>query len=878
MGWNDLIGRQLGSYTIIDELGRGGSSRVYRGRDDDAQRDVAIKVIPNDAEDRVGFVRRFEREVQAVAQLNHPNIVAVYDRGETDDLVYLVMQCVSGGTLRLRLGRPLPLGAAAALIIQMALALHHAHLHGIIHRDVKPSNMLLDSSNPHYLLLTDFGIAKLQGMRGLTKTGTTIGTPEYMSPEQAEGKEIDPRADVYSLGCVLYEALAGRPPFTGSTPVSVLYQQVHSRPAYIRGFNPDAPREVVRILEQALAKRPEDRFGTADGLAQALYPFADDSLPAFLPRPATGTLHLPPSPPPLAVARTPSLQSVPLPSPETPALPDVQPVSSQSQSKQWDGAISAKPDSDRLVRPAPDSGKLIEPLSSDGLGGAIPSAPQRGLGAEGLDAIFPDDPEAQNARNMYQVAQRSAASGKLGGRRATAGPSSASNMPGVPNISGASGSPSTPNVPGAQGMAGISNTPNFSGIPGLSGSPSMPNIPGMPGVQGIAGRTSGPLSGEGQPGQPGQTSRPRGASGSQTIPLPAFRLPSKKTQPLNLPLTADGRLDMEALMAQVEAPRPPSSPLAPPPPVTRYESPSGPMRGQPREQTSAMPGFGDSKYPAYPSTGTYSAGAGAYDPLSRMPDADGWERYGVGAEQHWQDEVPGQTTGQSDTSVSAFRRAYVETSELHAEDPVWRPEPEVRGRVSPGAMRRKVPPRIGRGPMIAGIAVAALLLVSLVAWVGLSASGVLTLARGNTHPTPIVKATATSTQLPTATTTHDATVTATTNPQAALDRQAAASFRAVTLATYSDRGCGSTTTHFSSGQAIFVNLCASDSAASGPMSVTIRQDGRVLYTMVSGQYISAGSHYWYSRYGLPSGTYDMVVTLQIDGRSATARDIQFTVG
>ncbi|MGZ3716325.1 MAG: serine/threonine-protein kinase, partial [Ktedonobacterales bacterium] len=157
MGWNDLIGRQLGSYTIIDELGRGGSSRVYRGRDGDTQRDVAIKVIPNDAEDRVGFVRRFEREVQAVAQLNHPNIVAVYDRGETEDLVYLVMQCVTGGTLRLRLGSPLSLGTAAALIIQMALALHHAHLHGIIHRDVKPSNMLLDSTNPHYLLLTDFG-------------------------------------------------------------------------------------------------------------------------------------------------------------------------------------------------------------------------------------------------------------------------------------------------------------------------------------------------------------------------------------------------------------------------------------------------------------------------------------------------------------------------------------------------------------------------------------------------------------------------------------------------------------------------------------------------------------------------------------------------
>ncbi|HKV86053.1 MAG TPA: serine/threonine-protein kinase, partial [Ktedonobacterales bacterium] len=187
MGWNDLIGRQLGQYTIIEEIGRGGSSHVYRGHDADQLRDVAIKVIPNDAEDRVGFVRRFEREVQAVAQLNHPNIVTVYDRGETDDLVYLVMQCVMGGTLRNRLGKPVLIAEAAAQVTQMAQALHHAHLRGIVHRDVKPSNMLIDRENPGHLLLTDFGIAKLQGARGLTKTGTTIGTPEYMAPEQAEG-------------------------------------------------------------------------------------------------------------------------------------------------------------------------------------------------------------------------------------------------------------------------------------------------------------------------------------------------------------------------------------------------------------------------------------------------------------------------------------------------------------------------------------------------------------------------------------------------------------------------------------------------------------------------------------------------------------------
>lgn len=857
MGWNDLIGRQLGSYTIMDELGRGGSSRVYRGHDSETQRDVAIKVIPNDAEDRVGFVRRFEREVQAVAQLNHPNIVAVYDRGETDDLVFLVMQCVTGGTLRLRLGRPLSLGMAAALTIQMALALHHAHLHGIIHRDVKPSNMLLDSTNPNYLLLTDFGIAKLQGMRGLTKTGTTIGTPEYMSPEQAEGKEIDPRADVYSLGCVLYEALSGRPPFTGSTPVSVLYQQVHSRPAYIRGFNPDVPRGLVRVLEQALAKRPEDRFGTADGLAQALYPFADDSLPSFLPRPGTGTLQRAVAPS-LPAERTappsaPATPPLPLPAPltlATPAMPELAPASAASQP--WDGAVSATPGSGGLVQRSPDSGKLIPPLSTDGLGELIPPVSERGLGAEGLDAIFPDDPESKSARNAYQATHRASASGKSGSRSA---PFRLTGTPNVSSIPSAPGSPDMPSIPGAPGMAGTPATP------------SLPGIPGMPGVQGIAGRTSGPLSGA---GQPGQNSRPRGTSTSQTIPLPAFRLPAKKTQPLNLPLTDDGRLDMEALMSQVEAPRS-SSPLAPPPPVSRYESPSGPVRKQQHEQTPAPSDHGSYNTPMY-------SGPASYDPLSRMPDAGGWESYIPGGDQQWQDDALGMGASRGDSSVSAFRRAYVETSVLHAVEPVWRPEPEERTGMARGSLKRRVPPRIGRGPMVAGIAVAALLLVSLVTWVGLSASGVLTLAHGNGHPKPVVKATATSTALPTGTPTQAATATATTDPQAGLNQQAAASFRAVSLATYNDSGCGYTTSHFSSGQAIYVNLCASDSAASGPMSVMIRQGGQALYTMVYGQYVSPGSHYWYSRYGVPSGTYDMLVTMQIDGHTATARDIQFTVG
>src|SRR5690348_12183582 len=199
MQWNDLIGARLGQYESIEELGRGASARVYKAYQESMQRYVAVKVLGNDAEDRAAFVRRFEREAEVVAQLNHPNIVAVYDSGEADGLVYLVMQCVNGGTFRQRMGQAVGVDIACSAAFQVARALQHAHSRGVVHRDVKPSNMLIDSDDNNRILLTDFGIAKLAGMRGLTKSGTTIGTAEYMSPEQAEGREVDGRADIYSL-------------------------------------------------------------------------------------------------------------------------------------------------------------------------------------------------------------------------------------------------------------------------------------------------------------------------------------------------------------------------------------------------------------------------------------------------------------------------------------------------------------------------------------------------------------------------------------------------------------------------------------------------------------------------------------------------------
>ena len=275
MASKDYIGLRLEQFELLEEIGHGGSARVYRARDHLAGRDVAVKIIPNDVEDRQDFIARFNREIEIVRTLAHEHIVEVYGFGETEEVVFLVMRLWMAARCARSWTPPgqLPVGLAALYGAQMARALHHAHQHSIIHRDVKPSNMLFAKENPYHLLLADFGIAKIQGLRGMTKSGIAIGTPEYMSPEQAEGKESDPRSDIYSLGIVLYEMLTGRPPFKGQSPVAIMYQHVHVIPAYIRGYNTQAPVELCQIVETALRKHPDERFPTAEHLERALEPF-----------------------------------------------------------------------------------------------------------------------------------------------------------------------------------------------------------------------------------------------------------------------------------------------------------------------------------------------------------------------------------------------------------------------------------------------------------------------------------------------------------------------------------------------------------------------------------------------------------------------------
>lgn len=275
----DLIGTRLGKYEIQAEIGRGGMATVYRAYQESLNRHVAVKVLAGQLARDEDFRRRFEREAKAVAQLNHPNILPIYDYGEDPqrDLVYFITQLVKGGTLSQRLGQPLPVEEAVRIASDVAQALDYAHRHGIIHRDVKPSNILLtEDGRP---LLTDFGIARIVQETRLTRTGTSLGTPEYMSPEQAKGEPLGPRADIYSLAVVLYEMLIGRPPFQADTDIAVLHQQVYEPPPRPRRLRPDIPRRLEKVVLKALAKDPAKRYPTAGALAQAL----ERALPSITP-------------------------------------------------------------------------------------------------------------------------------------------------------------------------------------------------------------------------------------------------------------------------------------------------------------------------------------------------------------------------------------------------------------------------------------------------------------------------------------------------------------------------------------------------------------------------------------------------------------------
>ena len=252
-----------GRYMIVRKLGAGGMADVYLAEDQELGRRVAIKILNDRHANDDQFIERFRREAKNAAALNHPNIVSIYDRGEAEDTYYIAMEYLDGRTLKeLVVGRgPAPVNVAVEYARQILSALRFAHRHGIVHRDIKPHNVLVDREGR--VKVTDFGIARA-GTSQMTEAGSIVGTAQYLSPEQARGTEVDQRSDLYSLGVVLYELLTGQTPFDGDTPVEIAMKHLSATPRPPSQIRRDVPRDLDMVVMRALAKDPAARYQSAD--------------------------------------------------------------------------------------------------------------------------------------------------------------------------------------------------------------------------------------------------------------------------------------------------------------------------------------------------------------------------------------------------------------------------------------------------------------------------------------------------------------------------------------------------------------------------------------------------------------------------------------
>jgi predicted Ser/Thr protein kinase len=263
------IGTEVAGFRIESVLGRGGMSVVYVAEQMRLARKVALKVLTTELAWDEQFRERFVRESHIAATIDHPNIIPIYDAGEADGLLYIAMRFVQGPDLREILKRgTLGVGRTIFLIEQLASALDAAHAHSLVHRDVKPGNILIEESTDH-AYLTDFGVAKQTTARGLTSTGHFLGTVEYAAPEQIEGGPVDARTDVYALGCVLYESLTGSPPFSHGTEHAVLHAHLVDPPPSVSRVRPELPQAFDSVIATAMAKSAEDRFPSCGELAHA---------------------------------------------------------------------------------------------------------------------------------------------------------------------------------------------------------------------------------------------------------------------------------------------------------------------------------------------------------------------------------------------------------------------------------------------------------------------------------------------------------------------------------------------------------------------------------------------------------------------------------
>ena len=273
---DDLLAARLqaalgDAYAVEGKLGSGGFAVVYLVRDVHLKRKLAVKVLSPDLIASHSVLERFRREAETVAQLSHPHIVPLHFIGQKDDLVYLVMEAIDGGSLADRLNREgkLSIEEAARIFSEVASALAHAHKRGVIHRDIKPQNVLLDAESGR-ALVTDFGIARTAEGGSLTATGMVVGTPAYLSPEQVTGEPSDHRADIYALAVMMYEMLTGQPPFTGATPTAVLMKRLGGPPELLRSLRAEVPAVLEELVDACLATDPNDRIQNAGDITRAL--------------------------------------------------------------------------------------------------------------------------------------------------------------------------------------------------------------------------------------------------------------------------------------------------------------------------------------------------------------------------------------------------------------------------------------------------------------------------------------------------------------------------------------------------------------------------------------------------------------------------------
>ncbi|MGO9115199.1 MAG: serine/threonine protein kinase [Thermoguttaceae bacterium] len=279
---------RLGPYRIVRKVGRGGMGTVFMGVDDSSGQTAAIKLLSADMAQQSDFRERFKAEIETLRKLNHPNIVQIFGFGEEEELIFYAMEFVSGSSLEEQLsrGRAFSWREVAQFGIAVARALRHAHDRGVIHRDIKPGNLLLPEEG--MLKLSDFGIARLFGSGRLTGAGSVLGTAEFMSPEQAEGRPVDPRSDLYSLGGVLYVLLARRPLYIARSFAEMLDKQRFEKPVPLRQVAADIPAEMEQIIHRLLEKNPDRRFGTATVLERRL----ETMLETFTVSPPAGAMHV----------------------------------------------------------------------------------------------------------------------------------------------------------------------------------------------------------------------------------------------------------------------------------------------------------------------------------------------------------------------------------------------------------------------------------------------------------------------------------------------------------------------------------------------------------------------------------------------------------